>query len=270
MNRRETGFALLIVLWTMALLALLVTQLTAAGRSEAQLTANLRGAAIAEAAADSAVQAAVFHLLDASPRHWFADGSTHLLRLPGASAAVRLDNLAGRVNPNTASLALLTALLSATGADGQTAAGVAASILAWRMPAGQGPANGAGAAEYRAAGRDYGPPGTAFQSLDELGRVLGMTPALLAALRPHLSLDRDRDPDPPAADPVVAEAIASLTGAAPHPGPSRDETAVAITATAAGPGHARFTRRAVVRLNTGTGDAPFQVTDWTAPADPGQ
>lgn len=266
MSGRQRGFALLIVLWTMVLLALLVTQLTAAGRSEAQLTANLRGAAIAEAAADGAVQEAVFHLLDTSPRHWFADGSPHPLRLPGASAVVRLDNQAGLVNPNAASLALLTALLAASGADGQTAAHVAAAILAWRMPAGQGPPDGAGLAAYRAAGRDYGPPGAAFQSLDELGRVLGMTPALLAALRPHLSLDHDRDPDPPAADPVVAQALASVTGLMPQPGLSRDETAVAITATAAGPGHARFTRRAVVRLGAGTSGAPFQVMEWTTPA----
>jgi len=43
---RQRGFALLIVLWSMALLALLLTQVTATGRSETQLADNLRRAIV--------------------------------------------------------------------------------------------------------------------------------------------------------------------------------------------------------------------------------
>ncbi len=42
--RSERGFVLLLVLWTLALLALIGTQVTAAGRSEAQVATNLRAA----------------------------------------------------------------------------------------------------------------------------------------------------------------------------------------------------------------------------------
>lgn len=71
---RDRGFALLIVLWAVVLLALLATRLMAAGRTELQLSANLRGAAEAEAAADGAVQEAMFHLLNPSDA-WRADGA---------------------------------------------------------------------------------------------------------------------------------------------------------------------------------------------------
>ncbi|MDR3535940.1 MAG: hypothetical protein P4L71_05530, partial [Acetobacteraceae bacterium] len=64
---REAGFALLLVLWSLVLLSLILTQLLSAGRSEAQLAGNLRNAAMAEAIADGAVREAVFHLLGGTP-----------------------------------------------------------------------------------------------------------------------------------------------------------------------------------------------------------
>ena len=59
---RDRGFALLIVLWTVALLALLATWITAAGRTEAQLAGNLRDAATADLVADGTAHEAVFYL----------------------------------------------------------------------------------------------------------------------------------------------------------------------------------------------------------------
>jgi len=57
---REDGFALLIVLWALGLLALLVSSLAAAGRSDLSFAGNTRDSAIVEAAADGAVQQAMF------------------------------------------------------------------------------------------------------------------------------------------------------------------------------------------------------------------
>jgi Tfp pilus assembly protein PilX len=57
---RDGGFALLTVLWTVALLALLTTRTAAAGRTEAQLAGNLRDAAAADVVADGAAHEAVY------------------------------------------------------------------------------------------------------------------------------------------------------------------------------------------------------------------
>jgi general secretion pathway protein K len=56
----QRGFALLVVLWTLALLALLGTQLLATSRQDTQLAHNRLDAAVLEAAANGAVQRAVF------------------------------------------------------------------------------------------------------------------------------------------------------------------------------------------------------------------
>ena len=131
MSRGKTGqrgFALLIVLWTLGLLALLGTQLLATARQDTQLARNLLDAAELEAAANGAVQQAIFANLDTSNKHWDADSVTRMIRVGRVPVAVRLDDEAEKVNPNIASGALLQALIAALGADRVTAARVAASI----------------------------------------------------------------------------------------------------------------------------------------------
>ena len=202
-RRQEGGFALLIVLLTVMLLSLFATRLTGQARVEVQLAQNLRSAAQAEAAADAAIHTAIFHLLDSPERRWAADGALRTLETVGSPAVVRIVSLGGKVNPNTVSPALFQALLQEIGVDERTAMAISAAVADWRVPTTVPRPFGAKLPQYRAAGRDYGPPGEPFQSLDELGLVLGMTPPLMQQLRPYMSLFTATEPDPRLADPVV-------------------------------------------------------------------
>jgi general secretion pathway protein K len=241
---RQSGFALLIVLWTLGLLALLSTQLVAAGRGDAQLARSVADSAMLEAATNGAVQHAIFGMLGSPQQRWAADGSAHVVRLGSAVVVVRLEDEGGKVNPNLASATLLGSLLTQVGVAPATAASLAAAIVDWRSGNPQPNLPGAEVSRYTAAGRNYGPPGEAFQSLDELGLVLGMTPAILARLRPHMTVYTDADPDGSTRDPVV---IAALDN--PPPPAAEPEPAVAsVIAEATGPGHSRFAERIVVRL----------------------
>ncbi len=269
--KREGGFALLVVLWSLALLALIGTHVTATGRSEAQLAANLRGAAAAEAAADGALHRTVFHLLDPSPRRWLPDGIPREIALPGGGVAVvRAESEAGKSNPNLAPAGLLQALLLGAGADPRAAASLGAAILDWRT-AGQRPRpNGAKEPQYRAAGRDYAPPGRPFESLDELGLVLGMTPELLARLTPFLSVYQTGDPDLRIAHPAVAQAVADAARAGLDADAEPDADAASVVVVTAGavlPGGARFTRRAHVRLGPGARGRGWQILTWRTAED---
>ncbi len=263
---RERGFALLIVLWSMALLALIGTEVTAAGHGETRLATNLRASAVAEAAADGAVFEAVYHLLDGSAAHWPPDGLPRQVRLPQAVVDVTLIDEGRKMTLNNSSLPLLRGLLHAVGADPATAQTVADQIADWRSPANFPLPHGAKAPQYRAAGREYGPPNQPFRSVDELGLVLGMTPALLARLRPYVSPYVESSPKLQGADPVIAQTLteAATLGGAPL---SFDEpTTVTIIAVALSAGGARFTRRAVVRLNSDLGANPtspqYVLLDW--------
>jgi len=257
----DQGFALLIVLWAVVLLTLLATQLSAAGRTELQLAANLRSAAAAETAADGAVYEAVYHLLDPSDT-WAADGADRALRVPGGRAVLRIEDEAGKINPNTAPPELLRSLLRRVGADRRVSEGVAAAIVDWRFPNKQGQPGGAKEPQYRAAGRDYGPAGAPFRSVAELGAVLGMTPELLAKLEPSISVLTDADPDLLAASPLVRQVIQDLRGARAATSRRRPLRTVAITARVVGDAGGRFGRRAVIRLGVAPKEPLLQVLAW--------
>ena len=260
---RQRGFALLIVLWSLVLLSLILTQMLSAGRTEAQLAANLRNAAMAEAVADGAVEEALFHLAAHGPLAWRPEG-THLVRIGHGAAEVAIEDLSNKVNPNSADAALLQAMLVSCGASPGQAAGLSQAVIAWR-----GDADGSGAdmtAPYRAAGLGYLPPREPMQSLDELPMIVGVTPQLASCLRPHMSLYSDGPASARSADPFVAQAVMVATqgGNALAGTPSTaGDTAVEITARATVPG-GRFVRRATARLIPAEDKRPFRILRWEA------
>ncbi len=258
-GRADSGFALLIVLWTLIPTALLFAMLAAASRSDAQMTANLRSAAELEAVADGAIYTTLFDLLRQGGAA--RDVTPAAGRLSGADVGVEIADQSGLVNPNIAAPELLGALLLRLGADAGQASRIAAAVADWRAPGRRSARRGTKAAQYQAAGLHYGPPGAPFETLGELGDVFGMTPALLAALAPHLTLYSDGDPDPAVADPVVRAALRDAGY-----GERADRTAlqtVRITASAQR-GGARAVRSAVIRIGASSNGRRWRILVWAA------
>lgn len=254
--RRDQGFALLIVLWSLVLVSLLFIGLASSTRSGVQLTSNLRAAAELEAVADGAIHTEIFALMKpggaAGPPA--ADGD------PGTEVSVQVTGLSGMLNPNTAPPELMRALLLRVGADPREAGQVAAAIADWRTVGRTPRPGGAKRAQYEAAGLAYGPPGTPFETLDELRLVLGMTSSLLASVRPYLTLFGDGPPDAGAAAPAVRSALrdvgfATQAGRAPH-------DVVRITAVARRSGGAQAARRAVIRIGPSGNGRDWRVLAW--------
>ncbi|SRR6266851_521022 len=252
------GFALIIVLWAFVLISLIVVHLTVSGRTELRITGNLAANAAAQAAADGAIYQAIFNLLDPQQdERWTLDGSTHELHVANSRVTLRLYDEAARINPNNTSPALLQGLLGVVANNREQAVAVASAIAEWtgarKRPQPLTSIN----ADYQAAGLAYGPPGEPLESIDELGRVREMTPELLEAMRPHLTLFGPAVPDAATADPVVAAALAEAAKTSPAPAlplstvdNSRVITA-RISATAQGPGNATASRLAIARVGPG-------------------
>ena len=160
MTRRQSGFALLIVLWTVGFLALLGTQLVAAGRSDTRLADNLKQEAELRAAADGAVARVMFAMQAAHDPGFRTGGGERQIRIGQTPVLVRIENESDRINLNTASLALLRALMIEAGAPPAQADRLAAAILDWRTSGAKARPGGAKAPEYsgrragvRAAGK---------------------------------------------------------------------------------------------------------------------
>jgi general secretion pathway protein K len=247
MSRRQRGFALLIVLWTVGFLALLGTRIVAAGRSDSQLAGNLKQEAELAAAADGAVSEVMFRMLAAHDPGFQADGRVRAFRVGATPVLVRIEHESDRINLNTAPAALLRALVIQVGGAPALGDRLAAAILDWRTSGITPRPGGAKATEYRAAGLGYGPPGAPFRRVEELADVLGITPDLYARMAPHLTVLTDGDPDMSTADSVVARALTDAAGVADITGEAEqtaDET-FRISVTAQGAGSARYSIVAV-------------------------
>lgn len=263
--RKENGFVLLIILWWLALLMFLATQIAGATRTAVSISGNIRRSAVAEAQADAAVNHAIFQIL---ARSWRADGGIHIVQGRQAVAEVRIEDEGERIDPNVAPALLMQALLRECGASPQAAADLATAIGDWRsvdLPRTAGPSRNL---PYRTAGRNYLPPNARFVSLDELGLVSGMTPRLLDCLEPHLSVYSLAVPSARTAmDPLVRRALAEaypydtaqFTG-----GMETEVSVVRITALARQGHEGGFRRIAVVSVARADPDdgRMFRILAW--------
>ena len=207
---RARGAALLLVLWLIALLAALVGAFALTARTEhLQGRVLHRGAAAAEIAR-AGLEYAVARALDPSPDgRWLPDGRDYAWQFHGATLTLRIVDESGKVDLNAAPAPLLAALLVAAGAEAELAERVAGAIVDWRDVDDLGqPVGAAEDPQYAAAGLPYGAKDAPFQDVGELQQVLGMTPALYAAVAPHVTVySAMPSPDPRYAGAVVLQAL---------------------------------------------------------------
>ncbi len=263
----EKGFALLLVLWSMALLALLGAQVTGAGRAETRLAAALRGGAQLQAAADGAIYETIWHLMPGGGDYWEPGASTRILEEPGGRVVVTIEDERGKLDINQVPPGLLQALFGVLGANRDTASQAANAIVDWRtqQPAGNG--DSAVAGNYRMSGLAWGPNGAEFQRIEELRLVQGMTPTLYQASLPYLTLALEQGPWLNIAGPVVLAAMAKAkrdTGITMDNADARGPVVLRITAQATGRSGAAFTRHVLFRLD-GTLSGPawkYRILSW--------
>ncbi len=264
---REGGFALLIVLWTLVLLALLTAQVTSAGRAQVETAAALRISAQLQYAADGAIQETIWHMLDGAGDYWPPGTSTRILHEPGGVVRVDIEDDRGKMDVNQVPPGLLAGLFAALGADNDTAQAVGTAVADWRSQAAPGDAAQSVPAEYHMEGRAWGPPGQEFERLDELLLVRGMTTALYQASLPYLTLNLEQGPWLQYAPPAVLAGIARAkrtAGIAVDAADARGPIVLRLTAEADGPGGGRFVRHVMMRLD-GTLSGPawkYRIMSW--------
>ena len=189
-RRRESGIALVLALWLTVLLTVLASGFAFSMRSEALATRNAVSRAQARAAADGAVERTAYELM--RPRvtgAWTFDGQAHRWRDADAAIVVTAVDEAARIDLNTAPDALLKNLLIVIGGADEAAAGALVDAIAdWRDPDDLRRPNGAEAAEYQAANLKYAPANAPFETVGEVARVLGMTPAIYERIAPLVTV----------------------------------------------------------------------------------
>lgn len=153
----------------------------AAPDPEALLSAALSGAAAAPAARSAALPLPV-------------EGSPVACPLAtGNVAIVRVVDQGGLLDLNGAPVPMLEAFFRAAGLDSQTATRLADEVADFRDPDDAPEGTGVGErAQYAAAGLAWGPRNAPFADAGEIAQLPSATPAVVARLRPLLTVENQR------------------------------------------------------------------------------
>lgn len=169
--RNVRGMALIVVLWTVSIMAIMAGSVSRSLRNEIRVVGHARSDAQALAIANAAMQIVARDLSAQGARS--ARVQTRQVEFQGQSIMVRILPLAGLIDLNSASESLLASMLQYAGeVPPETARNLARRMIVYR--------------ERRLGSGLTG----RFASLDELTAIEGMAYELYARVKPLLTVDR--------------------------------------------------------------------------------
>ncbi|HEY1506418.1 MAG TPA: hypothetical protein VGF92_19085 [Stellaceae bacterium] len=289
----QRGFALLLVIWVLALLALLAAGVAADTSSETVITRSHLDIASARDAADSGVSLAILGLLDPDPtKHLPADGRETSFRFGNRTVAVSIADESGKIDLNSAPSELIAGLADELGMEASDRDALLAGIAARRETFTKlvgNPALFSSPLFSSIGGADPGGLGTQpFADTSEIESLPGLPRGAAARLLPYLTVYSQR----PTINPLTAprEALLAVPGISPEevdffftaryqtnfekPALSGVDRYIgvtpmrAVTVTAkARSGTASFTREAVVLISGNLPTGPYRILRWQQPRE---
>ncbi len=290
----DRGFALILVISVLALLALLGAEVAADSRSAAVVSRSRLDLAQLQASADAGITLAVMGLFDpVVSARWQADGRVYNRRYAGRRLAITIVDEGGKIDLNAAPKELIAGLLNEFGVRRDRQTLIIQAILDRR-------AQFASAAPIASSntGRIFGQAHVinlaklAFADASELRLLPGMTHALYARLAPDITVYSQN----PTINPMTAsrQTLRAIPGAGPGDADAvmasrrggarrldaeelskialyaRPDTlhVVTITARARLSDGASFTRRAVVSVSPDLPLEPVRILRWEQPPAP--
>lgn len=211
---------------------------------------------------------------------WCADG--------GLVAEVRVFDTAGLIDLNHTPFDTLEVLFMGLGLAKPSAGSLAAAIIDFRDADDIPSIAGAEARDYLQTGRPFTPKNAAFDSVDELDQVLGMTPEIMERVRPLVTVHSRAPGIDPNVAPLALLRILSKTGGSEtdeasgnqrsqfalpaqvgrRVGSRRSRTRIPVMIVrgqVTGPNGASFMREATIELSSQSG-LGFVTKEWTSKA----
>jgi general secretion pathway protein K len=262
----ESGVALLLAIWVLALLAVVAAAATRDLRSSVGLTRTVVDASQARAQADAGVWEALANLLDGErAKGLLIDGRPQALPITGGQVRLTIQDEAGKLDLNAAPEASLRGLFKTVGFDDRAADGFTRTLIAYR-----------GALEEKALRErvDGQLPVPVFLTREELRLVPGIGFDVYNRVAPFVTVygnNGEVHPQTASAEVLAAISGLSLPTAARQVEQRRQAPAVwprlavvTITSTATLPNGATFTRQAVVDIFPKP-ERLYQLLAWSAP-----
>jgi general secretion pathway protein K len=224
-QRRQSGVALIIVLWVIVLLSVMAAGHGRNAHMATQLAAHQLDVAQLRRSAEAGVMLAIMELLaQGRPQPWPVDGSAQSVEIQGNLVSIAIRDARGLVDLNSASPLLLASLITITGADAASQAALVDAILDWRDTDDLTRLNGAEAAAYSPETTGWSIHNGPFSTIDELRYVSGMTNEYIDLIAPLVTVYSHRNGVEMEYAPP--ELVAALTGTEID---VADNTPVAVT-----------------------------------------
>ncbi|MFO1305846.1 MAG: type II secretion system protein GspK [Burkholderiales bacterium] len=187
---RQRGIAMIMVLWLTIMLTVIASGFAFSMRSEALSARNAMSLAQARTAAAGSIERMAYEL--SRPRmqaSWTADGVDHTWMDGDMTITASAVDESARIDVNSAPEPLLRGLIEHVGgADPDAAVKITDAIQDWRDPDDLRRPNGAEAADYQSAGLPQKPSNAPFETVSEVSRVMGMTPAIFARIADSITV----------------------------------------------------------------------------------
>jgi general secretion pathway protein K len=265
---RRPGFALIAVFWIVMVVGLFAAIVASRIGFDLDRSGWALSMGKARAAADGAVEEAAFQLVGrigaGAPVLDLRDLADFEIRIDDVPVRVSVEDEDGKIDLNGAQPEVLAMLIQAVMRENKELATEDAVTLSERIADFRDIDNlrrlhGAEDPEYLAAGLAAGAKDAAFDTVGELGQVLGMTLALAEAVAPFITVYNGRSQFDPEAGPLPLKELAVAiegAGLAISMAPSRRRV-FTVRAVAGLPNGVMFERRAALRIS---GDARQPVT----------
>jgi general secretion pathway protein K len=187
----QRGIALIIVLWLTIMLTVIASGFAFSMHSEAITARNALSLSQARAAANGAIERMAFEL--SRPRYpsaWATDGQPRRWREGEIDIVATAVDESAKIDINSAPDTLLKGLVEHVGgAEPDVSAKLVDAILDWRDPDDIKRPNGAEEADYRQAGLKQKPANAPFETVQELARVLYVTPEIYARIADSITVN---------------------------------------------------------------------------------
>jgi general secretion pathway protein K len=288
----QRGFALLLVIWVLALLALLAAGVAADTSSETVIARNRLDIASARDAAESGVSLAILGLLDPDPtKRRPADGSLENFQFGNTIVAVSIADEGGKIDLNTAPANLIGGLADELGIDASDRDALLAGIASRRTSLAKIADSAAMSLPFAGDIEGADPGGLGLQAFADASEILslpGLSHDAATRLLPYLTVYSQLATINPLTAP--REVLLAVPGIGPEEVDSflngRHQTGFekpalsgvdryvavtpprAITITARSrTGTASFTREAVVLISGNLSLRPYRILRWQQPRE---
>jgi general secretion pathway protein L len=193
MRRHQDGMALIVVLWLVVLLSIMAAGHSKNVNTDTTLAARQLQSAKARALAEAGINHVILEMLAAdSDRKLPADGSLFTVRVGDDNITIAIRDATGFVDLNAAKPELLDAALEVCGVDETARRDLVDTILDWRDGDDLTRLHGVEDDDYLAAGVAWTSRDGAFEAVDELKYLPGMSQALYDRLSPLVTVHSGR------------------------------------------------------------------------------